>query len=1072
MPFNYKTVDLRGSNLIEASAGTGKTYSIAMLVLRLLLEKSISIDRILMVTFTKAAVAELESRIRKFVRQAYDYSRGREINNSSIKEMVGSDDLNTKQTLLHNAVRHLDTLSVKTIHSFCEQVLQQNPFETRQAFDAELVTDTNKLIDYFVFDYWRATINTIENQELFMSLNDSMNPDKMKEIVNNSLTGKQFSTDFMTDDELEQKLIRLLNLKKEATIKYENYVIGNWEQIKNKVYNGAHANKFIATLNSPDKFIEAFFEKVNGKAPQYIPAQFPVEFDLANEIKTIDTAINSEKTHFVIQLYQNLLKDLPDIIQDYKKKHSIIQFDDLISNVNKAVTEGTINVALLNQYDAVFIDEFQDTDKLQYEIFGKVFNHSKIVFYIGDPKQSIYGWRGADIDSYIQTRGEIMHLHEMNLNFRSTADVVDALNCFFGIENPFLEPKIPYTPVNVANNGLGDMTLNGQKVLPMTIRGTTNDELLVKDINWLLTNESLRINGQRIQPSDIAVLVRNNYEIRILKNQLAERGIPSISVDDSSVLASKEATQLRNVLNAIINPSKGSISKALYSSEFGFRFDNFSTMNEEWHLTNFRNFRLEWEEKGVYAMLSQFFTVYHLRENCLAIGITGQRSLSNYLQLAELLHTRVVNTKLSPEELLLWLNRAQQTKSEEYEQRIESEEDAVKIYTIHKAKGLTFKIVLSASLNMTVKSNREILSFKENGITKFATQLTDYQQTLYNLQNEQENRRLLYVALTRAQYKIFIYSNCKESTLTPFLENIATCPLVDFTGNAVDNLPTYQGQTTASSFSPRKAPDNLEIKNTFGVHSFSGLSRAHFTAPFEPAELDEGYDQFIFQTLGRGAGVGTALHSIFERLNFTERNSWQQTIDEAWRYYPTMLKEASKAFMLKLVEQVMSVQLPVEQPFSLCEVQQQHKLPELEFYFPLSNINKTEINSLLGDEAELRGEADLDGLMTGFIDLVFEHKGRYYIVDWKSNHLGNSAEHYDQSGMEEAMKGSNYHLQYMIYTLALVRYLRQKIANFDYDQHIGGVVYVFLRGVREGKRTGLYVTKPGREMIEKLDKKL
>jgi exodeoxyribonuclease V beta subunit len=281
------------------------------------------------------------------------------------------------------------------------------------------------------------------------------------------------------------------------------------------------------------------------------------------------------------------------------------------------------------------------------------------------------------------------------------------------------------------------------------------------------------------------------------------------------------------------------------------------------------------------------------------------------------------------------------------------------------------------------------------------------------------------------------------------------------------------GEDAIKAFSPRQKPDQLEIKNTFGIHSYSELKSAHFSAPFEKADLGtpDDYNQFIFQDLGRGANVGIALHAIFERLDFAgDESSWRNTLKDASKYWRNIVKEDKEELFMGMLDNVMNADISiVEKGFTLKKINSVNKLPELEFYFSLDRKNKEEINRLLGDEADLSGKADIEGLMTGSIDLLFERNGKYYILDWKSNHLGNSIQNYDKDSMDEAMKGSSYDLQYMIYTVAVVRWLKSRIAGFDYEKHFGGVIYVFLRGARKGMETGIWKTRPEVEVINNLD---
>ena len=439
---------------------------------------------------------------------------------------------------------------------------------------------------------------------------------------------------------------------------------------------------------------------------------------------------------------------------------------------------------------------------------------------------------------------------------------------------------------------------------------------------------------------------------------------------------------------------------------------------------------------------------------------------------------------------MMWLRKNKENKNEEYEQRIESDDEAVQISTIHKAKGLEYKIVFAPCLSMIPKKKLQekgnVNDFKRGGdycFTRNLSALSKDVQELFYLQDEQENRRLVYVALTRAIYKCYISSVPRTykgepapSTLSEILDrypnNSDLIERINIPGGSLQRLTgSYQPDLNQPVFRPRQVP-GMEIINTFRIHSFSALSKAHYSAPFEKQEPggQSAYDQFIFQELGRGANVGTALHSIFERLNFADSSTWNQTLQDASKYYPNLIKQENFNSFTQLIGHTMQVTLqPDGKAFSLGEISNRKKLPELEFYFSMDKVNKAAVHAILDGEAGLSGEADLEGLMTGFIDLLFEHDGKYYILDWKSNHLGNTTGHYSRAALDEAMRLNNYNLQYMIYTIAARRWLVSRIPGFDYDRHFGGIIYLFLRGLREGSQTGIFTTKPERSKIEQLE---
>lgn len=1074
--FDAKTVVLEGSNLIEASAGTGKTYSIAILVLRLIIEKSIPLEKILMVTYTKAAAAELESRIRKFVRKAFQYAAGVDIDDVTIKEVVDQAENQNKAALLNTAVQSLDQLSAMTIHSFCQQVITQFPFETNESFETEFTTDNNDSILYFVNDYWRSELNTIANIEVFRLFSQQLSRDAIKEIIKKSLEDKQFECLHYDKQTALNEIENTLLIHKKAETAYHQHIESNWDLIKQKVGAKGHAFNFVQKSDNPIDFAKSLLQSSNDPK-DYMNNCFPEELELA---KVIINASNANLEN--VQKYANiisgeLIEKAKRQIEENKKTKELTTFDDLITKVHQAVTENRVNKALLKLYDVAFIDEFQDTDRKQYELFNRLFNDQRIVFYIGDPKQSIYAFRKADINTYKKARNSVQNILSMNTNFRSTQKLIEAMNAFFSINNPFFDTDIEYINVDAGNDNLGEMTDNGEAVIPLSINHFKNyDEIesfVAREILRLLSDKNILIDGKRIEPSDIAVLCRRKDQNAKIKKALSALNIPSITVDETSILQTDEAGLITTLLNLVLKPNRGNINKVLITSAFGYKLDALNTLDEDTHLNAFREFNTEWFENGVYNMLSMIFDKYNIRGNCIANGIIGQRTLSNLYQLAEILHHKSMGNKYSPEELVVWMEREKDNNDEAYEQRIESEDNAVKLSTIHKAKGLTYKIVFAPYLDLNVNTKYTFKEFREDEIYKFSSTLTDQQMELYKAQQEQENRRLIYVALTRAQYKNYICKNTSSkvgiSSLSPFLatqshlfeREIVKTPVVEVFRPIVENQSEFTVKTTP----------NITIKNTFGIHSFSGLSNAHYTAPFTKEELQEEYDQYIFQTLGRGANVGTALHSIFEQLQFNNPDSWWDTVVNTSKYYSNVLKEESLPHLLNLVDQVMSVEIKTDEnnSFILKEIANNQKSPEMEFLFSVDAVNKKKIATELASYAELNGEADIEGLMTGFIDLMFEHKGKFYILDWKSNHLGNSTDCYNREGMEAAMTGSNYHLQYLIYTVALKRFLSQRIPNFNYETHFGGVLYIFLRGVRVNSETGIYYQKPSEELIYKID---
>lgn len=1105
--FNILTAELQDSRLIEASAGTGKTFSVAVLVLRLILEKEIEIEKMLMVTFTNAAVAEMESRIRKFIRIGYKYSDGKIDLDEDDKIRLVIEGCNKteerKKELLRKAVRSLDNLSVMTIHSFCQKTINEFTFETNQSFDFEIVTDDSDLLISESNRYLREVLNTL-NLETFRELNKEVKFEKMHELLKKHLLGMKFIDSYIEDDsEIEALREEIAGKNNEL----DTFIRGSYPQVLATQMRDNDLKQEAAQGNT-EEFKRRFRDQINSKKPAAYFASF--EFMKADFMR-FEEEIKHAEDKFINYIYLDFFRYSDLVIKRVKRKKGYISYDDQIKTVYSSLGNETLKDKLGKKYSAVFIDEFQDTDNYQYEIFKTVFSENfkdkkfrPVIFYIGDPKQSIYGWRGADLDTYKTAKGDVGAdgILRMNTNYRSTAKMIDALNILLsaGGNNMFIDEKIEYHDVEQGAANLGTMTFHGKEVEPVTLwefdnnDERTNFRAVAREIFILLTND-YRIKEDRIKPKDIGVLVRENRQGDDIKKLLADFNIPAVKRDDKKVLGSDEARMIQYLLKAVISPNRGDINRALLSRYFGYKADTIKTIDDEKHIEVFIGLKKTLKEEGIYNMISSFLNTYGVRAICMK-DVLGQRVLTNISQVAEILHKKEKQQKYTADELLVWMQRSIDDADEEYQQRIESDEEAVQISTIHKAKGLEYKIVFAPCLCMIPRFKRleknNVNDFKKAGEYYFTfnyPELSSEDKDLFDKQKEQENRRLIYVALTRPVYKCYISfmprSYLSQEVVSSFEDiykalnknNQELFRKEDFSEGEFVNI---NGRYTPEEdeqrqFSPKPAP-SIEIRNTFGIHSYSALSRAHYSAPFEKAELGEAenYDQFIFQDLGRGANAGTALHTIFERLDFAgDEESWRQTLSEASQYWKNILKEEKLELFMQLVYNAMNVKIPfIEKEFTLKKVEHVKKLPELEFYFSLDRINRTEINTLMGDEADLSGEAEIEGLMTGFIDLLFEHNGKYYILDWKSNHLGNSPDDYDTDGMAEAMKGSNYNLQYMIYTVAAVRWLKSRIMNFDYENQFGGVIYVFLRGVREGMDTGIYTIKPDKTTIKGLDEAL
>ncbi len=1213
MPFDAKTIKLDGRKIIEASAGTGKTFSIAVMALRVIIETDpeIELKKILMVTFTNAAVAELEIRIRRFIREAYAYAVNGTNPEKEIKLLLDSYRNDSRgisneriKDRLSRAVQALDELNVMTIHSFCQETLKEFSFETKSVFESEIITDESEILETVINEFWRKEIAVLDPKNLealldFFDRQNSSQTFKLRRLLTDALKcrldNKLFFINDTTDNGDNPEIIIENYLKRISEIEdnYFLYVRKNEKAIRELSQRNGNARKLTDRCKTPEELAEEYYKVISKGiigyfriellellkkycnlksgnicktdfeaflnqsedefkksaegdeyaygfveklyaatdrlnymekkfSSDYIRDSFPQLYTETIERITEEAVLKKEIKQHVLNLLlyrltlheDNEGKYFP-MASSIKKTKNYIGYDDMISKVHD--TRERVKEELMLKYEVLFIDEFQDTDKYQYEIFDRVFENKR-VFFIGDPKQSIYGWRKADLNTYKAAREKIREadpdsVAEMNRNFRSTPRMLEALNLFFSsVDNMFIDNQIRYYPVCPGKPEMEEMKMNNKNVVPITIiehdeeslellpgkeKKNHNKDSFYQSIIDFVASETERvlfsgeftINGKPIESKDIGILVRTNEEARDIKEALTQKNIQAITLDTTQILNTPEAEQLFYIMNAVNRPSKKSINRALLNRNLGFTTTELAKKKDEEILGEFDRLRETWKTDGIYGMLSSFIDRFSVRGKCTEKSNKGGlRTLSNYYQLMEILHDFETKGKLKEDDLISKFSKAMnlRTKDDEYVQRIESDEDAVKIVTIHKSKGLEYEVVFAPFLDLT-SWTKDIVEYRDADKGKYFFALNDKGELQRrNLDAiDQENRRLIYVALTRAIYKCYINVNYfrkfERASVKPFIEALKEKSAKSGWQNDLIEILKVSPVTP-----PERPEDNKEISlkesrsvegieqfvKTWDIHSFSSLSHKHEVITSEPAEINDPYDKFVFDELPRGAKAGLFLHSIFEHLDFNDPGTYEKAIDEAGSYYSTIFKLEHRQHYKNLVKHCMNAWVKDEKGVKLLQlkdVRQSEKLPELEFYFSLDRLRKSKIREIIKD-VEFTTDPEIEGVMHGFIDLLFMHNNKYYILDWKSNFLGNKLEDYERKGMEEGMRGSNYHLQYYIYTLAVKRHLERKLKGFDYERDFGGVIYMFLRGVREDGNTGIFTAWPSKTIMDDLDK--
>ncbi len=1090
--FDVKKAPLRGSNLIEASAGTGKTFSIAILMLRLILEKGLSPKQIVLVTFTKSAVAELDTRVGVLIRKIYQFlSHGVALDDDLLEEILAEAIKKTSkeevQRRIKTAVFTIDEAMICTIHSFCQQILAEFSFETGQNFGLKLAISDDEYVQKVVSDYWRRSVTSlpIDVLESLLALKVEgkglFSTELLQKILKEELGGKSYSSEsYESVASWEKDKKKLIDDELNYEEAFKTVFFRNKEKYQKGWYNLGKL------LNDANAFCEEYVKVLKAKDAKYLKKDESL-YEIALQIIEVQTQLKLADKKLLATIVKQMLKDgAVTKVQELKEAQSVLTFNDLISDMWRASIEKKEELRDLLQpkFWALFVDEFQDTNKAQYEVFDNLFAHSQTtIFYIGDPKQSIYSFQKADVNTYKRARRKVDRCYSMTVNYRSTPSLLQSLNQFFIPKpsfNTFLDKEIEYVPVGAGRKDLGSLSVADKVVLPITCTVYTNKDdrasKIVRQIYDLLQMGIL--DGRKVKPSDIGILIRGKSHIDEIKKELNLYDIPTTMVNDTKVLTTDQAEYVLYLLMAILEPSSSSINRALLSAYHGVQLQDMLSLDEGEVMEIFSQAQFDFDSQGVFVSLNNLFNKLGLIPHLLTKGITGKRILVNILHIVELIHQLEKNKNLSLLDLVAWLQRASEQSyvmGDEYLQRVEGDENAVQIVTIHKSKGLAYNIVFFVDFESS-KKERTIESFFNPDEQQYycSTQLSEKQELWRKEGESQEDRRLLYVALTRAVYKCYITYKAQRNNQTELslIQNFVLPRVGDETIDWVEELeePEAKYLTQSASETPVIYKDVTWLPDykRWKTLSFSALNEAHGFSPIlQEVEGYNTYDEFVLKKMPRGAVLGNFLHQIFEQIDFSSSQYWEQTVDRISPFYESIYLEEDKENYLLFIHQVLEATMPFGG--SLKEIKYYKKINELKFYYPINDFKLKALKSTF-PLLQLDGTREYDGVIQGFIDLFFEHQGKYYALDWKSNYLGNHVEAYHQSNLSEAMTENGYDLQALIYAYASCLYLKQRIPGFDIDKDFGGTIYLFMRGMRSGEFTGIHYIKFSNKDFNKIDK--
>jgi exodeoxyribonuclease V beta subunit len=1178
-------IPLEGKHLIEASAGTGKTFNITRLYLRLLLEKQLPVEQILVMTFTKDATEELRGRIDSFIREALSDWDTLIVKDAFFTAISQHIDAKSAKIRLRQALLYLDEAAILTIHGFCKRVLSQHAFASGVAFNAQMETNCQDLLLQACQDWYRVLAK--DTPEQFKQVVQFwQNPLNFLSQFSKAIN-KHNELDVVNVDEIEEQFTKLA---KQAVYNIENnvplltqYLI----DVKKGVEREQRQQELDALIvwlhrlvedisvgneKMPDAFIDGKrYGRSAGKVE--LLAVFEPVKAIKAELKTLAKKIEKAKALVIVRqgIYQ-----IRESINEQKNNANILSFDDLISTLANCLKANNINAKtlaemLFEQYPVALVDEFQDTDPLQFSILESIYYHqSKAALYmIGDPKQAIYGFRGGDVFAYLSARKDCDQQWLMDTNWRSTPSMINGYNrLFYGEainDNAYVTQgnshvfgyEIPYIPVKASHPALdkykassSDNALQfvhfvdeeAKKSVAQSFRPTMATWCANEIITLLATPTTE--NNDKLTSRDIAILVRDGAEARDIKQALDNANLASVFMSNrANLMKSEQTEQLIQLLKGILFvENERYFSAALACDLLDYHPEKYHELQEDefaWQALkfDFEQLRNEWLYKGFISMALKL-----MHDHFCITDENQDRVLTNLLHLFEILQTASQRHR-QPQELLYWFEQQSRVDDPEIEAelRLESDDNLIRIITQHGSKGMEYPVVFipfatrhKDPLKFGASSVTFIEYHDENQQLKLSLDGSDYAKESMANEAYAEAVRLLYVAVTRAERRCYIFTTdfdkAEHSPLGRALkwqsqQNIeaSLLQLVNDEPNSI-SLVTVSTQENASELIAEQAKLSEvsqlsgEVTNFSGkierdwwLSSFTALSRNLRHGGVSSPDRDNSLEKLsgtehqsntvqasslLRFNLAKGAHTGNLLHDILEDTDFHEPD-WLQAMHRPLQKYGELTAGYGFEDLQLWLEQALNSPLTNnallldstlltdnEQPFSLADLHKVKTLRESEFYYPMCSASTDKLTHILSKHRNMHSEStqqskvrlpaynQLKGMMHGFIDLIFEHDNKYYICDYKSSHLGNDFSDYSHQAMKDNIEKNHYDLQYLIYSLALHRYLSYSLENYDVNTHFGGAYYLYLRGMTDDeqhKNCGVYYRKINVEELDELD---
>jgi exodeoxyribonuclease V beta subunit len=1146
-----------GRSLIEASAGTGKTWTISVLYLRLLLEPAVegaapsTPCQIVVATFTDAAAQELRARIRARLAWAeqlattaiasgvFAVDSGMASDEIWLRARWNSDEdcARRDRQRLRLALAELDLAPITTLHGLCRRILADYPFESGGAFRPGELVSGDRLLDELAEDLWRRLQQGAdEPPELASTQSLSALKNRLR------LCLKPDVGLWMPD---EEEATRALPVRMADTLEQFAARKGIWlltgkgnevKTLKNAIVALAKwlRDRSVVPSETNLKHLADRAEQLDPKQRDILLAE-PAMQQIGKILHYLGYAMH--KTDIAAwQIWTQQIRKLRDA---RLSAADMLTFDDLLTRVDAVLRDDSRVLAdrLFSDWKVALIDEFQDTDALQYAMLDRIYRDAADtprgrLIMIGDPKQAIYRFRGGDIETYLRAADSADSKLELGINFRSSRAYVDALDELFerggGTLSTNIEHRIRVHPVHASDRC--DKTPyaapNGEAAHPLVLHFNSSapnaaparERLALvacaDQIAAMLNDARYRIGDRQAQPGDIAVLLPTNPQITKLRGLLQDRRVPCVGAGKSSVFETDWARELQIVLYAVEHAhDHGAVRAALATRLGGLDFAQLHELHaapERWQgqTQRFVECKRQWQRDGVLAVVLDFAQAAMARVPELA---ERERALTNLRHLGELLQAQSERLH-GADQLLAWLAVQRRgdgddagEAADERQLRIESDAQRVRLMTLHASKGLEFPIVFLPLMWHHTQSTKDTTPVIHEPLCgQRVIGFGGEAKAQFDREGQDERFRVLYVALTRAIHACHVYvlspdrpedakPNSKPSR-DP--KRSALDALVDRLLKRESDLAQLRHAHwiedgwawPRTMYCPVAAPPQLQFNALpepaapvfASTWSFSALTGSHRAVAREDEPADDersGNDRDVTDdrrvatpvidvsvvapdpilaelAMLRGTEFGNALHTIFEqRVIGVPLSAQPESIARALRDAGVRLGALTLATAVTRIAARLDATLAAEllPGLHLGALSASQQRAEMAFHFVLDTVSIQRLREVCARH----GDADLvpagipaatlRGLMTGKIDLVFTHAGRFHVLDYKSNHLGDGLADYTAGALAAAMDAHRYRFQALLYTVALDRHLRQRLPGYRRDRDLGEAIYLFVR---------------------------